>query len=112
MISRFRARARLGAGTILLVAGILFWILAIVPPLTSLHVALLDSLDHAEGQSLAIIAGGAFLVGGIMFLLVPRRRRRAGTLIGENFSSLARPLQRVVTGPPRLPATFSISGRL
>ena len=91
MISRFRASVRLGAGTILLVA-ILFWILAIVLPLTSLHVGLLASLDHAERQSLPIIAGGASLVGGIMFLLAPRRRRRRRYFDeGGSFSSLSPP---------------------
>jgi hypothetical protein len=58
---------------ILIVAGIFFWVLAIVLPITSLHFRL---LDHAGRQSLPIIAGGVTLVGGIMFLLAPRRRRR------------------------------------
>jgi hypothetical protein len=61
---------------ILIVSGIFFWILAIVLPLTSLHVRMLTSLDQVERQFLPIIAGGASLVGGIMFLLAPRRRRR------------------------------------
>src|SRR5262249_60090597 len=75
MISRFRARGRLVAGMILIVAGIFFWILAVVPPPTSLHMRLLASLGDVERQSIPIIAGGASLVGGIMFLLAPRRRR-------------------------------------
>src|SRR6516225_8640171 len=91
MISRFRSRGRLGAGIILIVAGIFFWILAIVLPLTSLDVRLLISLDHVERQSLLIIAGGASLVGGIMFLLAPRRRRRRRYYYdeGESLGSLA-----------------------
>jgi len=92
MISRFRGSVRLGAGTILIVAGILFWILAIVLSLTSFHVGLLASLDQAERQSLPIIAGGASLVGGIMLLLAPpKRRRRRYYDEGESFSSLAHP---------------------
>jgi len=92
MISRFRASVRLGAGTILIIAGILFSILAIALPLTSIHVGLLASLGHVERQSLLIIAGGASLVGGIMFLLAPpRRRRRRYYDEGESFSSLAHP---------------------
>ena len=78
MISRFRARVRLGTAMILIVAGIFFWILAVVLPLTSLHMRLLASLGYVERQSIPIIAGGASLVGGIMFLLAPRRRRRRG----------------------------------
>ena len=92
MISRFRARVRLGAETILVVAGIVFWTLAIVLPLTSLHIRLLTSLDQPERQSLPIIIGGASLAGGIMLLLAPRRRqRRTYYDEGENFSSLAHP---------------------
>ena len=92
MISRFRASVRLGAGTILIIAGILFWIFAIVLPLTSIHVGLLASLGHIERQSLPIIAGDASLVAGIMFLLAPRRhRRRRYYDEGEIFSSLAHP---------------------
>ena len=92
MISRFRGSVHLGAGTILIVAGILFWILAIVLSLTSFHVGLLASLDQAERQSLPIIAGGASLVGGIMLLLAPpKRRRRRYYDEGESFSSLAHP---------------------
>ena len=49
--------------------------LAVVFPLTVLHVRLLASLDHPEKLSLALVAGGASLVGGIIFLLAPRRRR-------------------------------------
>ena len=59
MIARFRASVRLGAGTVLVVAGILFWMLTIALPLTSLHIGLLTSLDHVERQSLPIIVGGA-----------------------------------------------------
>jgi hypothetical protein len=92
MISRFRARERLGVGIILIVAGIFFWILAIVLPITSLHFRL---LDHVGGQSLPIIAGGATLVGGIMFLLAPRRRRRRRYYDdGESLGNLA------LTTPP------------
>jgi hypothetical protein len=87
MISRFGASVLLGTGTILIVAGIVFWILAIVLPLTSLHVGLLVSLDHAGRQSLPIIAGGASLVGGIMFLFAPRRRRRRYSDEEESFGS-------------------------
>ena len=95
MISRFRARGRLGAGIILVVAGIFFWILAIVLPITSLHFRLLTSLDYVGRQSLPIIAGGASLVGGIMFLLVPRRRRRRRYYDdGESLGNLA------LTTPP------------
>jgi hypothetical protein len=96
MISQFRARVRLGTGTILIVAGILFWTLAIALPLTSLHVKLLTSLDHAERLSLLIIAGGAPLVSGIMFLLAPPRRRRRRYYYdeGESLGSLA------LTTPP------------
>ena len=75
---------------ILLVAGILFWILAIVLPPTLLHIGPLASLDQPERQSLPIVAGGASLVGGIMFLLAPpRRRRRRYFDEGESFSSLS-----------------------
>ena len=96
MISLFRSRGRLGAGMILIVAGIFFWLLTIVLSLTSLHVRLLTSLDHVERQSLLIIAGGASLVGGIMFLLAPRRRRRRRYYYdeGESLGSLA------LTTPP------------
>ena len=80
---------------ILIVAGILLWILAIVLPITSLHVRLLASLDHTERQSLPIIVGGASLVGGIMFLLAPRRRRRRRYYDdGESLGNLA------LTTPP------------
>src|SRR5215510_6349016 len=92
MISRFRASVRLGAGMILIVAGVLLWILVILLPLTSWHVGLLTSLGHVERQSLPIIVGGASLAGGIIFLLAPRRRRRRRYYDeGESFSSLAHP---------------------
>jgi hypothetical protein len=92
MISRFRASVRWGAGMILVVAGILFWVLAIVLSLTSTHVGLLASLGDVERLSPPIIAGGVSLVGGIMFLLAPpRRRRRRYYDEGESFSSLAHP---------------------
>ena len=85
---------------ILLVAGILFWILAIVLPPTSLHIGPLASLDQPERQSLPIVAGGASLVGGIMFLLAPpRRRRRRYFDEGESFSSLS---------PPTPPAAVNV----
>jgi hypothetical protein len=96
---------------ILIVAGIFFWILAIVLPITSLHVRLLTSLNYTERQSLPIIVGGASLVGGIMFLLAPRRRRRRRYYDdGESLGNLALTTrQRRVIGHPRVPATVSVS---
>jgi len=95
MILQLRARGRLGAGVILIVAGIFFSILAIVLPITSLHFRLLTSLDYVGRQSLPIIAGGATLVGRIMFLLVPRRQRRRRYYDdGESLGTLA------LTTPP------------
>ena len=58
-----------------MILGLLFWMLAVVLPLTILHVRLLATLDHSEKLSLAVVAGGASLAGGIIFLLAPRRRR-------------------------------------
>ena len=75
MTSRSRLKLRQGAGTILIVLGVLFWVLAVVFPLTALHIRLLASLDHSDKLSLAVVAGGASLVSGIIFLLAPRRRR-------------------------------------
>ena len=109
MISRFRASVRLGAGAVLVAAGVLFWMLAVVLPLTSLHVGLLTSLDHVGRQSLPIIAGGASLAGGIMFLFAPPRRQRRRFYDEESFSSLARssaPMQ--VSGAPRLHANLDL----
>jgi hypothetical protein len=60
---------------ILMLAGLLFWLVAVLP-LTPLHVRFLASLGHVEKQSLGVIAGGASLVGGIIFLLARDRRRR------------------------------------
>jgi hypothetical protein len=118
MILQFRASVRLGAGMVLIIAGVLFWILLIVLPLTSLHVRLLTSLGHVERQSLPIIVGGASLVGGIIFFLAPpgRRRRRYSDQRGrysdqrDSFCSLAPTTtqQRRVSEVPRLPATISI----
>jgi len=54
---------------ILMLAGLLFWMLVAVLPLTPLHVRFLASLGHVEKQSLGVIAGGASLVGGIIFFL-------------------------------------------
>ena len=106
MISRFRARGRLVAGMILIVAGIFFWILAVVLPLTSLHMRLFASLGHVERQSIPIIAGGASLVGGIMFLLAPRRRRRRRYYDdGESLGNLA------LTTPPTLDRWVSPNAR-
>jgi hypothetical protein len=76
MTSRSWARIRKGAGMTLMLAGLLFWILAVVLPLTPLHVGLLASLGHIEKQSLGVIAGGASVVGGIVFFLARSRRRR------------------------------------
>ena len=75
MSSRSRLTLRQGAGTILMVVGVLFWVLTAVFPLTALHFRLLASLDHSDKLSLAVVAGGASVVGGIIFLLAPRRRR-------------------------------------
>jgi len=61
---------------ILMLAGLLFWMLVAVLPLTPLHVRFLASLGHVEKQSLGVIAGGASLVGGIIFFLARDRRRR------------------------------------
>lgn len=75
MASRSRLSLRQGAGTILMVLGVLFWMLAVVFPLTTLHVRLLASLDHSDKLSLVVVAGGASLAGGIILLLAPHRRR-------------------------------------
>lgn len=75
MTSRSRLSLRRGAGTILMVLGVLCWVLAVVFPFTALHFRLLASLDHSDKLSLAVVAGGASLVGGIIFLLAPRRRQ-------------------------------------
>src|SRR5262249_38964715 len=96
MTSRSRLSLRQGVGTILLVLGLLFWMLAVVFPLTVLHVRLLASLDHPEKLSLAVVAGGASLVGGIIFLLAPRRRRPRRS---DERRSLA-------DGPSQPPATW------
>ena len=79
MITRFRAsRLKRAAGLTLVLSGVLFWMLVVALPLTPLRVGLLTSLGHAEKQSVAVTAGGASLVGGIILLLAfPRRRRRA-----------------------------------
>jgi hypothetical protein len=74
MSSRFRLTLRQGAGTILMIVGVLFWVLTVVFPLTALHFRFLASLDHSDKLSLAVVAGGASLVGGIIFFLAPRRR--------------------------------------
>jgi hypothetical protein len=58
-----------------MVLGALFWMLTVVFPLTALHFRLFAWLDHSEKLSLAVVAGGASLAGGIIFLLAPRRRR-------------------------------------
>ena len=76
MTSSLRTNIRKRAGTILLVAGMLFWTLVIVLPLAPLHMSWLNSLGHVQKQSLGVVAGGASLAGGIVFLLAPRRRRR------------------------------------
>ena len=96
MTPRSRLSLRQGVGTILLVLGLLFWMLAVVFPLTVLHVRLLASLDHPEKLSLAVVAGGASLVGGIIFLLAPRRRRPRRS---DERRSLA-------DGPSQPPATW------
>ena len=75
MSSRSRQRLRHGAGTILMVLGVLSWVLAVIFHLTALHFRLFAWLDHSEKLSLAVVAGGAFLVAGIIFLLAPRRGR-------------------------------------
>jgi hypothetical protein len=92
MTSRSRQSLRHGAGTILMVLGVLFWMLTVVFPLTALHFRLFAWLDHSEKLSLAVVAGGASLAGGIIFLLAPRRRRRRRYYDEEeSFGSLAHP---------------------
>ena len=76
MISRSRESIRKVAGMILMLAGLLFWILVVVLPLTPLHVRLFGSLGHVEEQSLGVIGGGVSLLGGIILLFGRGRRRR------------------------------------
>jgi hypothetical protein len=77
MTSRSRPSLRQSAAMTLMVVGVLFWMFAVVLPLTGLQVRLPASLGHAEKLSLAVVAGGASLVSGIIFLLAgPRRSRR------------------------------------
>jgi hypothetical protein len=71
MSSRFRLTLRQGAGTILMIVGVLFWVLTVVFPLTALHFRFLASLDHSDKLSLAVVAGGASLVGGTSSFLLP-----------------------------------------
>jgi hypothetical protein len=59
-----------------MVVGVFFWILALVFILTAVHIRLLASLGHAEKLSLAVVAGGASLAGGILLLARPQYRRR------------------------------------
>src|SRR5262252_3957358 len=100
---------RQGAGMTLMVVGILFWALAVVFPLTALHFRLFASLDHSDKLSLAVVAGGASLVGGIIFLLAPRRRRSWRSDERDSFAGRrSRPYQRGEGGPPRAPTTVSI----
>ena len=95
MSSRSRLTLRQGAGTILTIVGILFWVLAVVFPLTALHFRLFASLDHSDKLSLAVVAGGASLVGGIIFFLAPRRRRSWRSDERDSFAGWrSRPYQR------------------
>jgi len=96
MTSSLRTNIRKRAGTILLVAGMLFWTLVIVLPLAPLHMSWLNSLGHVQKQSLGVVAGGASLAGGIVFLLAPRRRRRR-----RNVTPHRPPAGSLSTMPPR-----------
>ena len=49
----------------LMVVGILFWMLAVAFPLTALHFRLFASLDHSDKLSLAVVAGGADVIGRV-----------------------------------------------
>jgi hypothetical protein len=82
MTERYRASRRLKrvSGMTLVLSGVLFWVLVVALPLSPLHVNLLPSLGHAQKLSLAVIAGGASLVGGIILLIAPPRRRRRAVL--------------------------------
>ena len=68
--------AGVGFPMTLMVVGVIFWMLAVVLPFTALHVRLLALLGHVEKLSLAVVACGASLVGGIIFLLADSRRSR------------------------------------
>jgi hypothetical protein len=101
MTSRSRLTLRQGAGMTLMIVGVLFWVLTVVFPLTALHFRLLASLDHSDKLSLAVVAGGASLVGGITFLLAPRRRRSWRSDERDSFAGRrSRPYQREVSGSP------------
>src|ERR1700746_788729 len=108
MTSRTRLTLHQGVRMTRTIVGILFWVVAVFFPLTALHFRLFASLDHSDKLSLAVVAGGASLVGGIIFLLAPRRRRSWRSYGRDSFAGRrSRPYQRGVSGPPRAP-TVSI----
>jgi hypothetical protein len=109
MTSRSQLTLRQGVGTILIIVGVLFWVLTVVFPLTTLHFRLFASLDHSDKLSLAVVAGGASLVGGIIFLLAPRSRRSWRSDEIDSFAGRrSRPYQRGVSGSHRAPTIVSI----
>lgn len=68
MTSRHRKRTRQRAlGTILFLLGILLLVIAVTLPLTYLN-ARFVSPGHLEQLSIVVVAGGAFIVAGIMRL--------------------------------------------
>jgi len=64
------------AGIVLILAGVLFWILVVVLPLTPMRIELPTSVGHVQKQLLGVTIGGASLACGIVFLFAPLRRRR------------------------------------
>src|SRR6516165_6189394 len=109
MTSRSRLTLRQSAGMALMVVGILFWTLAVAFPLTALHFRLFASVDHSDKLSLAVVVGRASLVGGIIFLLAPRRRRSWRSDERDSFAGRrSRPYQRGESRPPRASTTISI----
>src|SRR6516165_2661983 len=83
MASRFRSSTRKVAGVALILAGVLFWILVVVLPLSPLHIELPTSVGHVQKQFLGVTIGGASLACGIIFLFAPLRRRRRAITSGS-----------------------------
>ena len=69
---RRRVRERI-LGTVLVGLGILVWVITATLPLTPFY-ARLVSLGHVEPLSLGVIAGGAFVVAGIIRIGTSVRR--------------------------------------